>query len=375
MPVAWSLVVARSSRNVTEWRQSITRERGPEEGVALSRCRRPCRRLIGLKNIFARQLPNMPKEYIVRLVMDTNHKSMMIIKNNAVVGGITYRTYYPQQFGEIAFCAITATEQVKGYGTRLMNHLKEHARDVDHLTHFLTYADNNAVGYFSKQGFTKDITLDRERWVGYIKDYDGGTMMECVINMKLPYTELPAMIRRQRQALDDKIRELSNCHVVHPGLDFKKKENGQLKSAVRIEDIPGVLEAGWTPEQCSIVRLRQLSSHLSEGPPTKQQLHSFMRSLLRGILEHTDAWPFKEPVDAREVPDYYEIIKDPLDLKTIGKRLEGEQYYIALDIFAADLRRMFQNARTYNAPETIYYKAANRLEVFFLSKLHAGILR
>lgn len=27
-------------------------------------------RLIGLKNIFARQLPNMPKEYIVRLLMD-----------------------------------------------------------------------------------------------------------------------------------------------------------------------------------------------------------------------------------------------------------------------------------------------------------------
>ena len=27
-------------------------------------------RLIGLKNIFARQLPNMPMEYIVRLVMD-----------------------------------------------------------------------------------------------------------------------------------------------------------------------------------------------------------------------------------------------------------------------------------------------------------------
>lgn len=56
-----------------------------------------------------------------------------------------------QKFGEIAFCAITADEQVKGYGTRLMNHLKEHARDADGLTHFLTYADNNAVGYFIKQ--------------------------------------------------------------------------------------------------------------------------------------------------------------------------------------------------------------------------------
>lgn len=56
-----------------------------------------------------------------------------------------------QRFGEIAFCAITADEQVKGYGTRLMNHLKQHARDFDGLTHFLTYADNNAVGYFIKQ--------------------------------------------------------------------------------------------------------------------------------------------------------------------------------------------------------------------------------
>ena len=37
------------------------------------------------------------------------------------------------------------------------------ARKRDHLTHFLTYADNNAVGYFAKQGFTKEITLDRDR--------------------------------------------------------------------------------------------------------------------------------------------------------------------------------------------------------------------
>ncbi len=44
-----------------------------------------------------------------------------------------------------------AREQVKGYGTRLMNHLKQYSRDVDGLTHFLTYADNNAVGYFTKQ--------------------------------------------------------------------------------------------------------------------------------------------------------------------------------------------------------------------------------
>ena len=69
----------------------------------------------------------------------------MLINFTVLTGG------FSQRFGEIAFCAITADEQVKGYGTRLMNHLKEHARNVDGLTHFLTYADNNAVGYFVKQ--------------------------------------------------------------------------------------------------------------------------------------------------------------------------------------------------------------------------------
>lgn len=30
--------------------------------------------------------------------------------------------------------------------------------------------------------------------------------------------------------------------------------------------------------------------------------------------EHSDAWPFREPVDARDVPDYYHIIKDPMGM-------------------------------------------------------------
>ncbi|XP_033516317.1 histone acetyltransferase GCN5 isoform X3 [Nicotiana tomentosiformis] len=257
--------------------------------------------LIGLKNIFARQLPNMPKEYIVRLVMDRSHKSVMVIRRNLVVGGITYRPYASQKFGEIAFCAITADEQVKGYGTRLMNHLKQHARDVDGLTHFLTYADNNAVGYFVKQGFTKEIYLEKERWQGYIKDYDGGILMECKIDPKLPYTDLSTMIRRQRQAIDEKIRELSNCHIVHPGIDFQKKEAGIPKKAIKVEDIPG------------------------------------------------------------------------LNLKTMSKRVESELYYVTFDMFVADVRRMFANARTYNSPETIYYKCATRLESHFSNKVQAGL--
>ncbi|CAM8966001.1 hypothetical protein QQ045_003758 [Rhodiola kirilowii] len=328
--------------------------------------------LIGLKNIFSRQLPNMPKEYIVRLVMDRSHKSVMVIRENRVVGGITYRPYVSQKFGEIAFLAITADEQVKGYGTRLMNHLKQHARDVDGLTHFLTYADNNAVGYFIKQGFTKEIFLDKERWHGYIKDYDGGILMECKIDPKLPYTDMSTMVRRQRQVIDEKIRELSNCHIIYPGIDFQKKEAGIPKKLIKPEDIRGLEQAGWTPDQYGHSRFKTMNASTDFASNLKS-LTAFMRSLLKSMQDHPDSWPFKEPVDARDVPDYYDVIKDPMDLKTLSKRVESEQYYITFEMFVADAKRMFANARTYNSPETIYYKCATRLESHFSSKAQSGL--
>ena len=77
-----------------------------------------------------------------------------------------------QGFTEIVFCAVTSNEQVKGYGTHLMNHLKDyHIRNG--VFHFLTFADEFAIGYFKKQGFSKDIKLSKSVYQGYIKDYEG----------------------------------------------------------------------------------------------------------------------------------------------------------------------------------------------------------
>jgi histone acetyltransferase len=76
----------------------------------------------------------------------------------------------------------------------MMNQVKDYVRKAHPtITHFLTYADNYAIGYFKKQvcrflgirdqtltrlqGFSKEITFPRERWVGYIKDYDSANLM------------------------------------------------------------------------------------------------------------------------------------------------------------------------------------------------------
>ena len=111
------------------------------------------------------------------------------------------------------FCAVTSNEQVKGYGTHLMNHLKDyHIRysqgGVTHphvsrngVMHFLTFADEFAVGYFKKQGFSKDLKLPKAVYAGYIKDYEGATLMGCELNPKIVYVEFTAVVRKQKEIL------------------------------------------------------------------------------------------------------------------------------------------------------------------------------
>lgn len=60
---------------------------------------------------------------------------------------------------------------------------------------------------------------------------------------------------------------------------------------------------------------------------------------------------------------YFSCLNDfqrSVDLKTLAKRVDSEQYYVTFEMFVADVKRMFANARTYNSPETIYYKCSTR---------------
>lgn len=350
--------------------------------------------LLALKNIFARQLPNMPKEYIVRLVFDKHHRSMVALKKNKPFGGCTFRCFENQEFGEIVFLAISAHEQVRGYGTRLMNHLKDYAKNKENLTHFLTYADNNAIGYFQKQGFTREIFLEREKWGGFIKDYDGGTLMECALNFQLSYSQFSKIITQQRNFLDDQVKKVSRSHVVYPGLEhFKRLKQGEYKR-VEIATIPGVKEAGQSKREAAAAGAALDGTPSGPGSggegqkkspqfklvtpggliaPGVASLHSFMTRVHAAVVDHNDSWPFKEPVDPSEVPDYYEVIKDPVDLSLVARRICSYEYYIKLEIFVADFKAMFTNARTYNSPDTIYYKCANRLESFFDDQIRSGI--
>ncbi|KTB14784.1 Histone acetyltransferase GCN5 [Nakaseomyces glabratus] len=312
--------------------------------------------LTGLKNIFQKQLPKMPKEYIARLVYDRSHLSMAVIRKPlTVVGGITYKPFNKRQFAEIVFCAISSTEQVRGYGAHLMNHLKDYVRNTSDIRYFLTYADNYAIGYFKKQGFTKDITLDKKVWMGYIKDYEGGTLMQCSMLPRIRYLDAAKILLLQEAALRRKIRTISKSHVVHPGLEcFNDIENIKPIDPM---SIPGLKEAGWTPE------MDELAQRPKRGPH-----YAAIQNILVELQNHAAAWPFLRPVNKEEVPDYYEFIKEPMDLSTMELKLENNKYE-KMEEFIYDARLVCNNCRLYNGENTSYYKYANRLEKFFNNKV------
>ena len=320
--------------------------------------------LTGLKCIFQKQLPKMPKDYIARLVYDRTHLSIAIVKRppagsyaessdlpGEVVGGITYRPFKGRQFAEIVFCAISSDQQVKGYGAHLMSHLKDYVKATSDVMHFLTYADNYAIGYFKKQGFTKEITLDKPKWMGYIKDYEGGTIMQCSMLPKIRYLESGRLLLKQKASVHAKIRAVSKSYEVHPPpAQWRKAEAGATLSPIDPLSIEAIKVTGWSKDMDELAQ-----------QPRRNPSHSMLMQLLSTLQTSSAAWPFLQPVNGDEVHDYYDVIKEPMDLGTMERKLDQDQYETVED-FVKDVLLLVRNCKRYNAETTPYAKAANKLE-------------
>ncbi|KAL2090349.1 hypothetical protein ACEWY4_015037 [Coilia grayii] len=100
------------------------------------------------------------------------------------------------------------------------------------------------------------------------------------------------------------------------------------------------------------------------------QLQYLEKVVVRSLWKHQFSWPFRYPVDAvrLHLPDYYTIIKKPMDLNTIKKRLENNYYWKAMECIE-DFNTMFTNCYLYNRSGDDIVLMAQALEKFFLEKV------
>lgn len=105
------------------------------------------------------------------------------------------------------------------------------------------------------------------------------------------------------------------------------------------------------------------------GPASLSWALKQCQVLLKTLMTHKFGWPFNQPVDpiALNIPDYFDVIKHPMDLGTIKEQLDSGSYETEEE-FAEDVRLVFTNTFTYNQPGSDIVVMASTLSSLFNEK-------
>jgi hypothetical protein len=122
--------------------------------------------------------------------------------------------------------------------------------------------------------------------------------------------------------------------------------------------VPGGGHPGAVNQQLILKNKEKLSESLKSCNEILKELFSKKHS---GY-----AWPFYKPVDAKMLGlhDYHDIIKKPMDLGTVKRKMDEREYKTAAE-FEADVRLIFTNCYKYNPPDHDVVKMGRKLQDVF----------
>jgi len=143
---------------------------------------------------------------------------------------------------------------------------------------------------------------------------------------------------------------------------LEKKSSGRKSSSKNIT--PGRAQRPTKPRSLVI----DDNSRNDARVPLSEPL-LFCQNILKALMTHKLSWPFLNPVDPIKlsIPDYFDIIKQPMDLGTIKKQLENGNIDSPA-VFAQQVRLVWRNALTYNHPNSDIGIMARTLAEFFEDK-------
>jgi hypothetical protein len=138
----------------------------------------------------------------------------------------------------------------------------------------------------------------------------------------------------------------------------------QLESKKRKKSMSYGLEPTKTTEQ---PRRKSVGRSIKSNPEMK--FCNYVHREMTKKQNASFAWPFMTPVDpeAMGIPHYRDIIKHPMDLSTIRKKLDLSEYNESSE-FESDVRLMLNNCFTFNPPGTDVYLNGKQLEGLFEMK-------
>ncbi|KAK3711795.1 hypothetical protein RRG08_036999 [Elysia crispata] len=118
---------------------------------------------------------------------------------------------------------------------------------------------------------------------------------------------------------------------------------------------------------CPNCQKQEKADPIAQKPLTVPEYQQLAK-LLKDIQSHKMAWPFLQPVDPTEVPDYYDIVSEPMDLTIVEAKLNAKAY-TKLNDFMKDMTKIFDNCRLYNPVDTPYFQCAEVVETYFAQRV------
>nr|XP_045242060.1 protein polybromo-1 isoform X35 [Macaca fascicularis] len=115
----------------------------------------------------------------------------------------------------------------------------------------------------------------------------------------------------------------------------------------------------------------------NQGTVTEGSSPTYLKEILEQLLEaivvatnpsgRLISELFQKLPSKVQYPDYYAIIKEPIDLKTIAQRIQNGSYK-SIHAMAKDIDLLAKNAKTYNEPGSQVFKDANSIKKIFYMK-------
>ncbi|WVR05165.1 hypothetical protein IAU60_002177 [Kwoniella sp. DSM 27419] len=124
-----------------------------------------------------------------------------------------------------------------------------------------------------------------------------------------------------------------------------------------LDDIPGAPKLS-DPEFAQLLQDVQAGKNSSKA--ATDRFHEDLEKLVNEIKASPESVAFQRPVSKRDAPDYYDVIKKPMDLTTILKNVKGRKYKTK-DELARDLNLIWDNCYEYNSSDSHPLRAAARL--------------
>ncbi|XP_038996932.1 transcription factor GTE8-like isoform X5 [Hibiscus syriacus] len=171
----------------------------------------------------------------------------------------------------------------------------------------------------------------------------------------------------QIQMLQKKVELIRTDGVtVSSSSDILSCSNGQCLPFVKdIQKLPMMASEPGKKNRGSSGKVKT-AKQVSEANTTSIFLMKQCEGLLKRLMGHQYGWVFNEPVDVVKlnIPDYFNVIKHPMDLGKIKKKIDSGGYTSPWE-FYDDVRLTFTNAMTYNPPGNDVHVMADALNKFF----------